>query len=37
MAEAGGIGLADALLPDLLAFQESAAANPIPPLHGAYR
>ena len=37
MAEAGGIGLADALLPDLLALQESAPNNPVPPLHGAYK
>lgn len=40
MAEAGGIGLAEALLPDLpdlLALQEGAPSNPVPPLHGAYR
>jgi flagellar protein FlgJ len=37
MAEAGGIGLADALMADLLALQEGApAAPPISP-HGAYR
>lgn len=37
MAEAGGIGLAEALLPDLLALREGAQSNPVPPLHGAYR
>ena len=37
MADAGGIGLAEALLPDLLALQESAKSNPVPSLHGAYR
>jgi flagellar protein FlgJ len=37
MAETGGIGLADALMPDLLALQESAQSNPVPPLHGAYK
>jgi len=37
MAEAGGVGLADALMPDLIALQESAQNNPAPPLNGAYR
>jgi flagellar protein FlgJ len=37
MADAGGIGLAEALLPDLLALQENAQSSQIPPLAGAYR
>ena len=37
MADAGGIGLAEALLPDLLALQEGARRQPAPSLHGAYR
>jgi peptidoglycan hydrolase FlgJ len=37
MAEAGGIGLADALMADLLALQEGAQAAPLRPPHGAYR
>ena len=37
MAEAGGIGLADALMSDLLALQEGARAAPSLPPQGAYR
>ena len=37
MAEAGGIGLADALMSDLLALQEGAQTAPSLPPHGAYR
>ena len=37
MAEAGGIGLADALMSDLLALQEGAQTAPSRPPHGAYR
>ena len=37
MARAGGIGLADAIMSDLLAMQEAAPLTPSPPLHGAYR
>ena len=36
MAAAGGIGLAEALLPDLLALQEAAGNQPILPRNGAY-
>lgn len=35
MADAGGIGLADAIVADLLALQ--AATPPTPQLHGAYK
>jgi flagellar protein FlgJ len=37
MAESGGIGLADSIMADLLALQESAAVKPIVPSAGAYR
>jgi flagellar protein FlgJ len=37
MARAGGIGLADAIVADLLALQESAPANLVPPKAGAYQ
>lgn len=37
MAEAGGIGLADAILGDLLAIQENAPSVPDAKLMGAYR
>jgi peptidoglycan hydrolase FlgJ len=37
MAEAGGIGLADAILADLLAVQEHAPAQTSKPINGAYR
>jgi peptidoglycan hydrolase FlgJ len=37
MARAGGIGLADAIVADLLALQEGAPTQPAPPQAGAYR
>jgi flagellar protein FlgJ len=37
MAESGGIGLADSLMSDLLALQESAQSNPTLPSNGAYK
>ena len=37
MARAGGIGLADAIVADLLALQESTPTNSIPPKAGAYQ
>lgn len=37
MAEAGGIGLADAILADLLSIQENAASHPDAKLKGAYK
>jgi flagellar protein FlgJ len=37
MAGAGGIGLAESIMSDLLAVQEAASFTPSPPLHGAYR
>jgi peptidoglycan hydrolase FlgJ len=37
MAKAGGIGLADALVGDILALQEAAQASPTFPTNGAYR
>lgn len=37
MADAGGVGLADALLPDLLAAQEATQQQPAPFRPGAYR
>lgn len=37
MAEAGGIGLADALLADLIALQASQPITPTAPLQGAYK
>ena len=37
MAESGGIGLADAIIGDLLALQEAAPANTTIPRNGAYR
>jgi flagellar protein FlgJ len=37
MAESGGIGLADSLMSDLLALQESAQLSPTLPPNGGYR
>jgi flagellar protein FlgJ len=37
VARAGGIGLADAIVADLLALQESTPASSIPPKAGAYK
>ncbi|MBK8083824.1 MAG: rod-binding protein [Devosia sp.] len=37
VARAGGVGLADALLPDLIALQETAQRHPNPTSAGAYR
>ena len=37
MAESGGIGLADAILGDLLALQEAASPTTLLPRNGAYR
>ena len=37
MAGAGGIGLADAIMSDLLALQEAVPPTSSPPLHGAYK
>jgi peptidoglycan hydrolase FlgJ len=37
MARAGGIGLADAIVADLLALQEGAPTQPAPPQAGAYQ
>jgi peptidoglycan hydrolase FlgJ len=37
MAEAGGIGLADTLMADLIAVQEHAPAQTSKPINGAYR
>lgn len=37
MASAGGIGLADSIMGDLIALQEGAPTHPTPPRTGAYQ
>lgn len=37
MAGSGGIGLADAIMSNLLQAQETSSPSPVPPLQGAYR